>query len=61
MNSNGNKNKRGDFRGEASLYIRLSVVSTVVCVLDSQSQPSLSSSQDNATVSGQYKRVLSDL
>ena len=53
MTSNWNKNKRGDFWGEASPYIRLSVVSTVVCVLDSQSQPSLSSSQDNASVSGQ--------
>ena len=61
MNSNRNKNKRGEFRGEASPYIRLSVVSTVVCVLDSQSQPSLSSSQENASVSGQLKRVLSDL
>lgn len=58
MNSSRNKNKRSDFRGEAS---RLSVVSTVVCRLDSQSQPSLSSSQDNGSVSGQSKRVLSDL
>ena len=61
MNSNRSKNKRRDVRGGASLYIRLSVVSTVVCGLDSQSQPSLSSSQDNVRVSGQSKRVLSDL
>ena len=50
-----------DFRGEASLYIRLSIVCTVVCGLDSQSHQSLSSSQDNVSVSGQLERVLSDL
>lgn len=61
MNSSRNKNKRRDFRGEAALSIRLSVVSTVVRDLDSQSQPSLSSSQDNVSVSGQSKKVLSDL
>lgn len=60
MNSNRNKNKRRDFRGDASLYIRLSVVSTVVCGLDSQSQPSLSSSQDNVSFSVQLKRVSSN-
>ena len=41
MNSSRNKNKRRDSRGEA---LRLLVVLTVVCSLDSQSQPSLSSS-----------------
>ncbi len=49
-----------DFRGEASLCIRLSLVCTVVCGLDSQSKPSLSVSQDNASVSGQSERGLSD-
>ena len=61
MNSNRSKDKRRDVRGDASLYIRLSVVSTVVCGLDSQSQPSLSTLQDNVRVSGLSKRVLSDL
>ena len=56
-----NKNKQWDFQGEASLYIRLSVVSTKVFDLDSSSQSSLSSSQDNVSVSGQSNRVLSDL
>ena len=41
MNSSRNKNKRRDSRGEA---LRLLVVLTVVCSLDSQSQPSLISS-----------------
>ena len=36
-------------------------VFAVVCDLDSQSQPSLSSSKDNVSVSGQSNRVLSDL
>ena len=63
MNSNRqiNKNKRKDFQGETSLYIRLSVVSTVVCGLNSQSQPTLSSSQNNVSVSDQSNLVLSDL
>ena len=39
----------------------LSVVSTAVCDLESQSQTSWSSSQDNVSVSGQSNRVLSDL
>ena len=56
-----NKNKQWDFQGEASLYIRLSVVSTKVFDLDSSSQSSLSSSQDNVSVSGQSNRVLIDL
>ena len=55
------KKKTKDFRGEASLCIRLSAVSTVVCGLDSQSKPGLSSSQDNVSVSGQSERLLNDL
>jgi len=55
------KKNTKDFRGEASLCIPLSVVSTVVCGLDSQSKSGLSSSQDNVSVSGQSERLLSDL